>query len=602
MADTSIQPGSTINNRYVIRRTLGSSNGAIVFEAEDTSLQRSVAVRILTTEVLVNEEWRQYFRHEVTAVAALHHPNLTRIYDWGEIDGTIYVVSEYLAGGSLRDVLAARGRLSPEQTALIGLESATALAYAHARQFVHGAIRPSKILFDDEGRVRINDLGLAAALQASPGATGSLEQARYVSPEQVLGSPVEARSDVYSLSLVLFECLTGHTPFDGLSIENIRTNRVGAPLPHRPELGPFDLILALGAAPDPAARPDADLFANRLTAVASTLPVPRPVTLNAGNLGGFVAPSPADVLTAPAIAVAGRTPLVDHVGGDVVRPFDRPGYRENFATARRNGPPQPPRRGGRQALALLLTVVVMILLIGLGVAWKVGAFTTSFKVPSLEGLSQTAAAKLISHDGFLLSIAGNTHSSSVPEAFIVSQRPSAHASLNQGGVIHVVVSDGPASVTVPQLINLGCNAAIAKLVQAGLTGSCPESLQTFNATAPAGAVVAVDFGSKVNPTSVPVRSNLLLVLSKGVATTTTTTTTVPSTTTTTTTPAHAATVVPNLVGKDSAQTESLMHNAGLYYVTYGPGSQNGTWTTVVSTSPKGGTTVPWHSYVHVNVT
>jgi beta-lactam-binding protein with PASTA domain len=114
-------------------------------------------------------------------------------------------------------------------------------------------------------------------------------------------------------------------------------------------------------------------------------------------------------------------------------------------------------------------------------------------------------------------------------------------------------------------------------------------------------VVSTQLGTRTNPSSVPVNSNLLLVVSKGAPPATTTTTTVPGTTTTTTS-THAATTVPNLVGKDPAQAQLLMHDAGLYYETFGPGSNNGTWTTVVSESPAAGATVPWHSNVRVTVT
>ncbi len=594
MAVTSIQPGSVINNRYVIRRTIGSSEGSVVFEAEDTSLQRAVAVRVLLYEVLANEEWRDYVRHETTAVAALHHPNLTRIYDWGEDDGTIYVVTEYLAGGSLRDVLAAKGHLSQEQTALVGLEAATALAYAHARGFVHGALRPSKILFDDEGRARVSDLGMAATMQTIPGSARSLEEARYTTPEQVLGSAPEPRSDVYSLSLILFECLTGHAAHSGRSLETIRTNRLGAPLPHRPELGSLDLILALGAAPEIGARPDADLFASRLASVAATLPVPRPVTLGPGNLGGFVVPTATDVLSAPAIAITGRAIGDESTGDVVVRPFDLPGYRESVESSTHRPPPPRPSRTGRAFYALMALVVVLLAL-GLGIAWKAGAFTPSYQVPPLTGLTQAQALRLLQGDSFTLTVQGRVYSPTVHANVIVSQNPAANTMLKQGSTIHVVFSKGPATVTVPNVLLLGCKSAQAKLVTAGLSGTCPSERQVYNPTARQGAVVAVYAGTARNPLAVTQGTVLTLVLSKGPQPATTTTTT------TTTTPNTGPRAVPHLVGLNRAQTLAAMQAAQLYYVTVGPGSNNATWTQVVSTSPPAGTLVPYRSSVTVQV-
>jgi eukaryotic-like serine/threonine-protein kinase len=410
VAASSLGPGDLVHDRYSLTRAVGTSEGSVVFLAEDTTLQRPVAVRVLTDAALADPAWREYVRRETTAVAALHHPNLTRIYDWGEERGDLYVVTEYLAGGSLRDILAARGRLSAEQTALIGLEAATALAYAHAREFLHGALRPSKILFDEEGRVRVNGLGLDSSLAATRGqSTRSLEDAVYLSPEQVTGATLEGRSDVYTLALILYECLTGHPAHTGRTLEAIRTSRLGTPLPSRPELGPLDLPLALAAAPEPAARPDADLFANRLASVAATLPVPRPVTLSATNTGGFRVPTPEDVLRAPAVAISGRT--LSSGESELVRPLDLPGYREQFegiAAAQHRAPERPGR--GVVAVALLVGIGLIATGVGLGVAWKVGAFTPTYAVPNITHETPSAALAALARDDFSIRIVDSQQS------------------------------------------------------------------------------------------------------------------------------------------------------------------------------------------------
>ncbi len=603
-----LEPGAVLNERYRVIRLLGVGASTATYEAEDLSLHRSVAIKILLPEVLANQEWRDYFRHEITAVAALHHPNLTRIYDWGEVGDLTYVVTEFLPGGSLRDLLATRSRLSREQCTLIGLEVATVLAYAHARNFVHGALRPSKILFDDEGRVRVSDLGVAATLSRVPNAGRDLEQALYASPEQVLATPIDGRSDVYSLSLIMFHALTGELAHGGVSIEAIRSNRLGAPLPHREELGPLDLILALGAAPEASARPDAAMFASRLEAVAATLPVPRPVTLTAGNLGGFRVPSPLDVLSAPAIAVTGRS--LDESLDPVVRPFDLPGYRESFEQSPARQRPSRATRQGRAAVLLTIIVALFAVLAG-AVAWKLGAFTSTHPVPSLLGLSDRAALSVLSQDGygFSITVEGYQHSPSAPAGTIVHQTPTAGASLAQGATVRVILSNGPHAVTIPSLFGLSCAQATTALSDAGLKASCPISREVPNATVAAGKVVAVFLGTKKWPLTAAPGALIELVLSSGPpasSTTTTTTTSSSSTTTststtTTTTPAHPTRAVPNLQGKNPAQTYALMKAAGLYYVTLGPGSQNGTWKKVVSQSPAAGTMVPWHSSVTVHV-
>ena len=601
-----LEPGSVLNQRYRISRLLGVGATTASYEADDLSLNRPVVIKILLPEVLANEEWRDYFRHEVTAVAALHHPNLTRIYDWGSAGDLTYVVMEYLPGGSLRDVMATRGKLSREQSALIGLEVASVLAYAHARGFIHGSLRPSKILFDEEGRVRVSDLGIAATLSRVPNAGRDLDQAQYCSPEQVLGTTIDGRSDVYSLSLILYYCLTGEVAHGGVSIESIRSNRLGAPLPHREELGPLDLTLAMGAAPDVSARPDAAMFAGRLGSVAATLPVPRPVTLSPGNTGGFKVPSPLDILNAPAVAATGQVLLSDLTA--VVRPLDLPGHREAFeALPSRRRPPQP-NRSGRGALVLSTILILLLLLVG-GIAWKLGAFTTSHPVPSLIGLSEHGALSVLSEDGygFSITVQGYQHSPAARSGTILSQNPAAGRSLNQGATVRVVLSSGPSAVKVPNVRGLSCSEATTALSDAGLKVSCPSSRIHASATVAAGKVIAEYLGTTRNPRHARVGATIELVISSGPpagSTTTTTsspTTTTSSTSTTTTNPAHPARAVPHLVGLTPSQVHAAMTTAELYYVTLGPGSQNGTWTKVVSQDPVAGTKVPWHSSVTVHV-
>jgi serine/threonine-protein kinase len=584
---TAFVPGTVVGGRFEIRRTIGADDASTVYEATDTSLRRSVAIRVLQPGVLPNDEWREFFKHQTNAVAALHHPGLTRIYEWGELEGQGYVVTEYLAGGSLRDILAQGRVLTFEQVTMIGAEVAAALAFAHARGFVHAALRPSKVLFDEEGRARVADLGLAAALGASPTAGRSLDEARYTSPEQVLGQPAEPKSDVYSLSLILFQCLTGHNAHDGRSIEQIRTNRLGAPLPQRPELGPLDLLIAMGAAPEAAARPDAALFSNRLLALAATLPVPRPVTISAFNTMGFTAPTIDDVMTLPAMAT-GRTDAYT----EVVRPMDLPGYREQFEASRAT----PAVRTRRRAPALLAVILLLAAALGVGIAWKLSLFTPTTNVPTLTGLTtREALAALSSHGGNLtLANKGTAHSATVPAGEIVRQSPSAGTSLKQGSQISVWFSSGPTSIALPDVIGKGCATATGVLATAGLTASCPTGIEVNSPTVKLGGVVAVIWNKVSNPTTVPEGATVELSISKGpVSTTPTTTTTVVN---------KGPRPVPNLVGDDPAETTTAMQAAQLYYVTSGPGSQNGTWTKVVSTSPVAGTEVAWHATVYVTVT
>ncbi len=590
-----LEPGTVLGTRYRILEVIGDGSSTTVYRADDLTLQRAVAVKVLHPEIAAEDEWRERFRLAVTAVSSLHHPNLVRVYDWGQAGEHTYVVCEYLPGGSLRAVLAQRGQLSREQTAMIGLEAADALAYAHARGFIHGSLRPSKILFDAEGRTRVGDLATASALAGAPRRARTLELARYSSPEQVTGQSVDGRTDVYTLALIMFECLTGEVPHGGASLESIRTNRIGAPLPHRAELGPFDLLLALGAAPEPSARPDASMFASRLTAVAATLPVPRPISADNEQRFGFTVPTPEAVLSAPAtMARTGENPAVTD---EVVRPFDLPGYRESIEpVVRRHSGRERVQRTNRLSALLAIIVVLALALTG-GILVKAGVFTASHPVPNLIGLSQHDALTKVAKDGFTISVVGTAHSPTVPTNDIVTQVPSVGTSLKSGSTINVTLSLGIAPVKIPVITGLTCEAATA-LLASNLKVTCPTSRQVATTSVPRGEVVAWYHKGQKDPAYIAVNGSIELAISTGTSTTTTTTTT--TSTTTTTVAGHPNRAVPNLYGDSPAQANAAMSSAELFYIVT-PSSKNGHWTKIVGQSPAAGTIVAWHSSVTVTV-
>src|SRR5207237_4536489 len=160
MAD---QVGRVLGGRYRLRGTLGSGASAQVYLADDATLARQVAVKVLHPALADDEGFLRRFRAEARAAAALTHPHIMAVYDWGEDDESPFLVCEFLAGGSLRALLDAGRRLSPSQALLVGLEAAHGLHYAHRRSLVHRDMKPGNLLFDTEGRLRIADFGMARA-------------------------------------------------------------------------------------------------------------------------------------------------------------------------------------------------------------------------------------------------------------------------------------------------------------------------------------------------------------------------------------------------------------------------------------------------------
>ena len=306
--------GRVLGKRYRLLSALGTGASAHVYLAEDVSLQRHVAVKVLQPGLATDEAFLKRFRAEARSVASLNHPHVLRVFDWGDDADGPYLVLEYLGGGSLRDLLDRDIRLSLSQAAQLGTEVAQGLAYAHLRGLVHRDIKPANLLFDEEGRVRVADFGVARALAEAAWtepAGAMVGTARYISPEAAEGKPVDGRADVYSLALVLYEAVTGVVPFVTDTTMGTLAARIGQPLPHNDLLGPLDDVLARAAAPDVASRLDAAGLAARLGALASALPTPSALPLimpkleDSASINGFHAPGVSELTDSGLTLAAG---------------------------------------------------------------------------------------------------------------------------------------------------------------------------------------------------------------------------------------------------------------------------------------------------------
>jgi len=250
-------PEDVIAGRYRLLEPLGRGAMSAVWLAFDTELERQVAVKTLAPTAD-----RARFRREARAVAALSHPNICALYDYGESEGKPYMVLEYLPGGSLEARLIDGRPLPDDETHRLASGVAAGLAHAHERGLVHRDLKPSNVLFDAESRPKIADFGIARM-----GGEGTLTEAgtvlgtaAYISPEQAAGLPATAASDVYSFGVILFRMLTGRLPFVADSaMELVRLNRdVAAPdvASVRPDApGPLAHTADASLAKDPAARP-----------------------------------------------------------------------------------------------------------------------------------------------------------------------------------------------------------------------------------------------------------------------------------------------------------------------------------------------------------
>ena len=311
------QVGRVLGARYRLLAPVGSGASATVYQADDVQLKRTIAVKLLHPALAADPTFLKRFRAEAQSAASLSHPNVMTVFDWGEDQGTPYLILEYLAGGSLRAMLDVGRRLTPSQALMVGLEAARGLDYAHKRGVVHRDIKPANLLFGDDGRLRIADFGLARAISEASWTEPDgvmLGTARYASPEQATGQPLDGRSDVYSLALSLIESVTGQVPFAAETTVATLMARLNKLMPVSADLGPLAPVLERAGRPDPLERYDATALGRALLVAAERLsrPAPLPLVVLAGPKRQdettygvpVLAPSPAP-LPPPTMASAG---------------------------------------------------------------------------------------------------------------------------------------------------------------------------------------------------------------------------------------------------------------------------------------------------------
>ena len=543
--------GQFFAERYQLLKLIGERDAGEVYWAQDTSLHRPVAVKILSSELANDGNFLRRFRAETQAAARLSHPNIVSYYDWGLEDGVPYVVSDLCRGGSLRDMLESGARLSPSQALEVGIGVADGLQEAHSSNLIHSGIAPSNILFDSQGRVKITDFALAA-LHAEASLPSFHDRifgpSFYAAPEEVESQEITEKVDVYALAVVLVEAVTGEHPFASETALSMLWDRLSRPLPCPPLLAELAKPLAKAGTIRPEDRSSLEELAAELRNLKETLP-------------------PADALP---LAVLQEPPSADFAeqrvkteGGDKSRKTARKIKKRAKERDSRSGSGEEIKNEGdadgesegsqeesdtygiqlrrRKWTAVgAVAIVVLAGVIALLVVNRDSATTRS--VPNVVGMDWEDALKRIGDE-----VSGDwvevkryeQRQDDTLNGEIIAQDPEPGEQVAKGATLTLTMSLGDSLVTLPEdIIGIPIESATLQLQDLGL--ELGETKEVFSNDAPAGIVLGVD-DERQKLLDVPPGSPVYLTVSAG---------------------AQLLTVPPGLVGSDINIIEENLREAG----------------------------------------
>ncbi len=439
-----------LSGRYELVHLVARGGMAEVYRAHDRLLDRPVALKVLFPELSIDRTFVERFRREAQAAANLSHPNIVPVFDWGEDSGTYFIVMEFIDGRALSSILRTAGPLHPDRAAEITADVALALDYAHRHLVIHRDVKPGNVLITDEGQVKVTDFGIARAVNTDESLTQTgavMGTATYFSPEQAEGLGVDARSDIYSLGVVLYEMVAGRPPFVGDSPVSVASKHVREQAPAPRQFNPsvpqdLEAIILKCMAKSPEYRYATggdlrvDLLRFREGRAVGAGPVPTGVT--------------------QAQPLSGQTQALPQV---------QPPYVEEE---------EPSRTGlyvGILAVLLLALAVVLLFLGNTLGWWHIGASKqTSFALPSVTGEQQAPAESALRAKG-LDPIVQIKPSSASQRGIVLVTNPTAGSQVHRGESVTLQVGSGtpnPTEVLVPSVVGFTFKDAQTLLTESGL--------------------------------------------------------------------------------------------------------------------------------------
>ena len=503
-ADTLI--GTTIDGRYRITGRVARGGMATVYTAVDERLERTVALKIIHPSQATNVHFVDRFTDEAKTIARLTHPNVVAVYDQGRHQGLPYLVMEYVQGRTLRDLLTQRRRLNPVEALSILEQMLAAIAAAHRAGLVHRDVKPENVLVAEapsggianlvDSVAKVADFGLARAVEASSSDDSGqlMATVAYVAPELVTDGHADARTDVYSAGIVLFEMLTGRVPYDGDEPVEVAWQHVDNDVPAPSSLvkglpTALDDLVARATRRDAGARPtDAGALLAEVQVVRDDLGAANVETAllrqvqSRTNMAGPTTMIPAMTSTYPA---AGDRPTWARLPDQLPRAY---GQQRQTSNGLRGWLTSLSGGGDRRRVLILVAVLSMVLTV-IGSTWWVtlGRYTDA---PQLVNMTRAQAEQAAQRDGFTVTFGDGGYSETVPKDVVLAQDPPVGERLVKSGTITLSLSLGPERYPVPDISGMELAAAKAQLDSVKL--KLKQGDKQYSDTVPEGVVISTD--------------------------------------------------------------------------------------------------------------